>query len=169
MESPTRGTVVMAVYDDPEQAKRAIEELLRFEFRDEQIGLAIYGETAPSADPSPPAERKATVPPPATGALVGGVLGAMAAGAIPGLGAVLAGGILAGAVEGATAGGLLGALLDLGVPEPQARSYVEVVEVGRAIVIVQAGERVEEADDILQAYGPYEVKFAADARLPDGD
>jgi hypothetical protein len=31
----------MAVYDDPEQAKRAVEELRRFDFRDEEVGLAV--------------------------------------------------------------------------------------------------------------------------------
>jgi uncharacterized membrane protein len=169
METRSRGTVVMAVYDDPEQAKRAVEELRRFDFRDEEIGLAVYGEVAQSGTARRPAETNATVPRPAAGALLGGVLGAVAAGAIPALGAVLAGGILGAVLEGATAGGLLGALLDLGVPEPQAHSYVQAVEPGRAIVVVVAGERADEADDILQAYGPYKVELAADTRLSATD
>jgi hypothetical protein len=72
----------------------------------------------------------------------------------------VAGGILAGVLEGAAAGGLLGVLLNLGLPEPQARSYVQAVEVGRAIVVVQAEDRVDEADDLLQAYGPYQITRA---------
>ena len=95
---PAREMAVVAVYDDREQAERAIDELRRFDFADDQIGLG------------------------GRGAVAGGLLGALAAGAIPGLGPVLAGGLLLGLLEGAAAGGLLGLLVGLGVPEPRARA-----------------------------------------------
>jgi hypothetical protein len=169
MGTRAEGRVVVAVYDDPEQAERAIDELRRFEFRDEQIGLAVCGEAAPTATPNPLAARRPSAPPAAVGAVVGGVVGAVAAAAIPGIGTILAGGILAGVLEGAAAGGLVGVLLKLGVPEPEARAYVQAVEVGRAIVVVQAEDRVEEADDILHAYGPYQLERAERATPPSCD
>jgi hypothetical protein len=159
MEGQARATVV-AVYDEPEQAERAVEELRRFDFREDQIGLAVCGQTAPVTSPPAPETGRRAAAPAALGAAVGSVLGGVAAGAIPGLGTILAGGILAGLVEGAAAGGLVGVLLHLGVPEPEARSYLQAVEPGRAIVVVQAEARVEEADDILQAYGPYQLERA---------
>jgi hypothetical protein len=169
----------MAVYDEREQAERAIDELRRFDFGEDQIGLAVCGSAAQSASASPPPEPpdvdlaaqavKPSASAPAVGAVVGSVLGAVAAAAIPGVGTILAGGILAGALEGAAAGGLLGILVKVGVAEPRARSYVQAVEVGRAIVVVHAGERVEEAEDILQAYRPYQLELADRAEPPSCD
>jgi len=76
---------------------------------------------------------------------------------IPGIGPVVAGGILAtalgGAAIGAAAGGLLGALTDMGVPEEDARYYDNEFQSGRTIVTVQAGNRSQEAWDILRSFG----------------
>ena len=93
-------------------------------------------------------------------------MGGLAAVALPGLGTLLAGGILAGLLEGAAAGGLAGVLLSLGVPESEAHAYGQAVEVGRALVVVRADDRVDEADDILQAYRPYQVERGERAEPP---
>lgn len=158
MQGPARASVVVAAYDDLEQAERAVDELRRFDFRDDQIGLAVCGQAQPAAPAEPPRSSRGAPPPAALGAVIGGLVGGVASVAIPGLGTLLAGGLVVGLLEGAAAGGLAGALLRLGVSEADTRSYVHAVELGRAIVVVQAEDRVEEAEDILQAYRPYEVE-----------
>jgi hypothetical protein len=158
----------VAVYDDLDQAERAIDELRRFDFSDDQIGVAVCGGAVSAAVTAEarPAGRPVAV----GGAVAGGLLGALAAGAIPGLGPVLAGGLLLGLLEGAAAGGLLGLLVGLGVPEPRARASVQVFEPGRAVVVVRAeGERLEEARDRLQAYGPYELELTEQHPAPTCD
>jgi hypothetical protein len=80
---------------------------------------------------------------------------------------VLAGGLLLGLLEGAAAGGLLGLLVGLGVPEPRARASVQAFEFGRTVVVVRAeGERLEEARNRLQAYGPYELELTEQQTVP---
>jgi hypothetical protein len=107
----------------------------------------------------------------ATGAITGGVLGGLigvaAALLVPGIGPVIAGGILAsalgGAAIGAAAGGLLGALVGLGVPEEEARLYEGDLQAGRAVVTVHAEHRYPEAHAILQRHGAANLRSAPSA------
>jgi hypothetical protein len=103
-----------------------------------------------------------------TGATVGGVLGAVAAGlvalgtlAVPGVGLVAAGPIVAalsGLGAGAAAGGLVGGLVGLGVPEHEAKFYDEELRKGGILVGVYAhGDRVKLAREILDAAGATKV------------
>jgi uncharacterized protein (TIGR02271 family) len=75
---------------------------------------------------------------------------------------VVAGGILAtvlgGAAVGAAAGGILGALIGLGVPEEEAHFYESEFNEGRIIVTVKAGNRFNEARDVLYRHGAYDVE-----------
>lgn len=86
-----------------------------------------------------------------TGATTGGVLGGVAgllaglgALTIPGIGPFLAAGPIAGAlggaVLGASAGGLTGALVDMGIPEDEAKVYNDYLERGDILVFVEARE-----------------------------
>jgi hypothetical protein len=104
----------------------------------------------------------------ATGAAIGGVLGAIAAGlvavgiiALPGIGLVAAGPIiaaLAGAGAGGAAGGLLGALVGAGVPEHEAKFFSEAIEKGGILVGVYThDDRVGIAKDILDKAGATSV------------
>src|SRR5688500_6893726 len=96
-----------------------------------------------------------------TGGVVGGVLAAAAALMIPGVGPVLAGGVLAsffgGAIAGTAVGGILGAMTGLGVSEEEARFYETEFQSGRAIVAVKPGARMNEAADILRRHGGYDM------------
>jgi hypothetical protein len=103
-----------------------------------------------------------------TGATVGGVLGAVAAGlvalgtlAVPGVGLVAAGPIVAalsGLGAGAAAGGLVGGLVGLGIPEHEAKFYDEELRKGGILVGVYAhGDRVKLAREILDAAGATKV------------
>jgi hypothetical protein len=76
---------------------------------------------------------------------------------IPGLGAVIGGGLLAGilggAALGAAGGTFLGPFLSLEMSEEEARHYSRQIEEGRTLVLVQTNNRKEEARRILQAHG----------------
>ena len=96
----------------------------------------------------------------ALGLLVG--IGALA---IPGIGPVVAGGMLAsafgitggtavaGAGIGAATGGIVGALVGLGIPEAEAQHFETGIRAGRTLVTVGAGGRAMEALAILRRNG----------------
>jgi hypothetical protein len=105
----------------------------------------------------------------AAGGTIGGVIGAIAAGlvatgiiAVPGLGLVAAGPILAalaGLGAGAAAGGLTGALIGLGIPEHEAKFYNERLEHGGILVGVYThDDRATQARKVLEATGAEAVK-----------
>jgi len=159
--------VVVGVFDDDTMAERAVDELKQAGFKDDQIGFIrrdTGGNTGYDSDAT--GEQAAdTAGSAVTGAVgggvLGGILGAAAALLIPGIGPVVAGGILAatltGAAVGAAAGGLLGALTKMGVPEEDARYYQDEFEAGRTLVTVRAGGRQQEALQILQTNGAYDA------------
>jgi hypothetical protein len=107
-----------------------------------------------------------------SGGVVGGVLGAASALLIPGIGLVIAGGMLiaalSGAAMGAVAGGFLNALEDMGVSEKKADHYKHEIEVGRTIVTVDAINRVptreQEVVDLLRRNGAHDVQTHARTR-----
>jgi hypothetical protein len=86
----------------------------------------------------------------AIGTAVGATVAAIAAigttVALPGLGLVIAGPVLAalaGGGAGAVAGGLLGALVGLGIPESNARAYEEALRDGGVVIGVAPRTRDE--------------------------
>ena len=111
-------------------------------------------------------ETSATAKGAVAGAVVGGGAGlaaSLAGLAIPGIGPIIAAGpivaTLAGAGTGAVAGGLIGGLVDLGVPESDAEFYAEAVRRGGALVTVRADEaRAEEAADIMRDRGAVDIQ-----------
>jgi len=69
---------------------------------------------------------------------------------------------LVGAGVGAAAGGLLGALVDLGVPEEEAGYYAEGVRRGGALVTAHVDDnRLDKARNILQQYNPVNINNRA--------
>ena len=162
---------VAATFDDRADAERAINALKDAGYSSDQIGVALRDRTEQGAlveDTGTHAAEGAT-----SGALGGGLLGGlvgflvgMGALAIPGIGPVVAGGVLAstfglaggtalaGAGIGAVAGGLVGALVGLGIPEEEAKYHEQGFRSGRTLVTVNAGAGgATEAADILRAYG----------------
>lgn len=111
----------------------------------------------------------------ASGAVTGGAVGALAglavaAGVLPGLGALFIGGPLAaalgltgagaavasGAATGALAGGLLGALTGLGISEPDAHLYEDRVREGDVLLVVESRETG--VNEVLARNGAEEVR-----------
>jgi uncharacterized protein (TIGR02271 family) len=163
MQATDRTTVVGA-FEHRRDAEKAVEDLHRVGFKDDQIGFAARdGERVEGGTTIEGTETHAgsgAAGGLVTGGVIGGILGALAAGLIPGIGPVIAGGILAGvlggAAVGAAAGGLIGALIGMGVPEEEAHHYNREFEAGRTIVTVKADGRANEARSILQRYGVLE-------------
>jgi hypothetical protein len=172
----THSATVIGVFEDRDQAHRAVDDLRRAGFREDQIGLVSRDNERPTDDGR--AKSGATSESTATlweegagiGAAAGAVTGtglglAVAAGLIPGVGPVIAGGtlvaLLASAGTGAAVGTVLGAFVGLGVPEEEARFYEGEVTAGRTIVTVRADDRSPEAWEILGRHGAYSHDAAA--------
>jgi hypothetical protein len=147
-----RRRVYGGLYSDVPAAERGIRRFRDAGYPGERIGIVSRDAAAKDVADDTGA-RAATGA--ATGAVAGGVLGGVAgllvgigALAIPGIGPVVAGGMLAsafglgggtavaGAGIGAAAGGLLGALTGLGFSDDEARYYDEGVRGGRTLVTV---------------------------------
>ncbi|GCE14090.1 hypothetical protein [Tengunoibacter tsumagoiensis] len=174
----TERTTAVGAFTEQALAERAIEELKRSGFTEDQIGFvarhshAVDGREVPADDLG-----SGTVSSTATGAVgggvLGGVIGAAASLLIPGLGPALAGGILAatlgGAAIGAVAGGFVGSLVNAGVPEDEAQYYHDQLTRGSSIVTVTAPGRYEEAAAILRESGAYNATVSKDMPATNAD
>ena len=155
---------VVGVFADRTEAERVIDELRQQGFAEGDIGYAIRERGAhdrPDVEaPAPEVAAGSAGTGALTGGLLGGLIGAAAAFAVPGIGPVLAGGILAsalgGAAIGAAAGGLLGGLVAIGVPEREAAHYEREFQAGRAVVTVRADGRADAARETMRRHGALE-------------
>lgn len=176
MTTVTRKTVV-GVFENRAAAQRALADLRRAGFPEDQLGL-VAPEVDLMASPSGAtdeqseigAEKGAAIGA-ATGAAAGAATGVLAStlagtgvwgitligGFIPVVGPVIAGGALAillGSIAaGAVTGGLVGALMGLDVTEDEARHYEGEVQGGRILITVQADQRGAEAAEIIRRHG----------------
>ena len=154
-------TKVTHLYDDYAQAHNAVRDLeaAGFSSADVSIVSGIH-DNREGIDDASGAVAGASV-----GALAGagtGLLTALGVIAIPGLGPLVAAGVLAttlaGTAAGAATGGLLGALMDCGVSEEDAHVYSEGVRRGGTLVTVRApDDRVALAHDILNQHHPVDI------------
>jgi len=158
---------VVALYDDYEEAQRAVEDLVKAGIDRSSISI-VAGDSegmnasrlTPKGDGSDTGAEGA-----ATGALLGGIGGAIlgiTALAIPGIGPVVAAGPLiaglVGAGVGAAVGGLVGALVDAGLPQENAGYYAEGVRRGGTLVSVEAEDNeVDRIIDILDLHDPVDI------------
>jgi len=163
-------STIAGLFHEREGAERAINDLKDAGFAADQIGVAMRDRTAQgelAEDTGTKAAQGAT-----SGALGGGLLGGVVgflvgvgALAIPGVGPVVAGGMLAsalgmgggtalaGAGIGAAAGGIVGALVGMGIPEEEAKHFESGFKAGGALVTVNAGGRAMDAMAILERNG----------------
>jgi len=168
-QTVTRTTAV-GVFGDRASAQRAVDDLKRAGFRDDQIGIitqkADEHTTTAGRDTGSKAAEGAAIGA-ATGAGVGALwaLG-IAASIFPPLG-IVAGGtlmaVLASAGAGAAVASLVGALVGLGIPEEEATFYEGEVKAGRTLVTVKADVRYDEAAAILRRFGAYDMATRSSA------
>ena len=126
----TQRSTVVGVFEDHQEADRAVEELRRAGFGNEQIGVVAPDPNKGDATATEKGSKAAggAITGAIAGAGVGGLVGlGILAGVIPVIGPVIAGGtlavILANAAGGAAIAGLVGALVGLGIPEEEAHHY----------------------------------------------
>jgi uncharacterized protein (TIGR02271 family) len=162
----SRSTVV-GVFEDRHQADKAVNDLLKAGFRQDQIGVAMrHAESESRMTATPDADGSHAGSGAVTGVLTGLGLGALAglgvlAGVVPVVGPAIAAGtlgvILSNAAVGAGVVGLAGALIGAGVPEHEAKYYHAEFEAGRTIVTVTADGRADEATAVLKRHGAYDM------------
>jgi len=141
----TKVTAVAGVFPDLTTVQRAIHELREAGMPAEEISTVVR-EPSRAPETTVIETPSATASGMTTGGVVGGVGGllvGLTALAIPGIGPIMAAGpliaMLSGAAIGAATGGLLGALVDLGVPEEYAATYVTALDQGSVVVVAQPG------------------------------
>ena len=166
-------TTVAGLFDQYEDADRAIRALYNYGVTTNEINVVTRAETLQGRSDYPVTESPerasvlstAAVGGAATGGLIGLVAG-VAALLLPGIGPVITVGSVAtalgltaaGAGIGAAAGGLIGALSDLGLPEEETNVYAEGIKRGGILVTVQTEEEERnEVEDLLHEAGAIDV------------
>jgi uncharacterized membrane protein len=168
---------LVALYDQNENAEKAVESLREAGFKDEFITI-LTRQPSLDNDPEESESSENVARTAGKGAATGGVVGGLSGlivglGAImvPGLGPVLAGSALAtallstaaGAGIGAASGGIIGALIGQGVPAEQAEVYAEGVKRGGVLVVVTVEDgQAEVARTLLKNSNPVDIDTAAE-------
>ncbi len=163
-------TLIVSVFNSRIEAERAVDELEQAGFTTDDIGFALRGSDVTRGGMATDAVGLKDDTGAAAGAMTGGVLGGLFGAAmaliIPGIGPVLAGGILATslgyAAAGVAVGGILGAMTGAGISEEEAKFYEREFQAGRAIVTVRAGDRNDAAMSILRRHGGYDMHTSPD-------
>jgi len=159
---------VVALYDDFDTARSAVEALVDAGFARDDISLVandatgeynqhfkngVYDEDVTAGEGA------------GFGAVVGALVG-LGVALIPGIGPVVAAGPLAaalmagiGAASGAVTGGIVAGLVDFGVPEEHAERYAEGIRRGGTLVTVHISqdEWAERAQSVLNRYSPVDI------------
>ena len=166
-----RSNYVTGLYDSPESANRAYQELTSTHgYGADDIDVLMTDETRQRhfGDVKPGTElssgSKAAKGFGAGSAIGGGVGAALAAifavgtsVVVPGLGLVVAGPIaaaLAGAGAGGATGGVIGALIGAGIPEERAAAYDRGLKQGGILLGTRARDD-KEAADLERSFGEY--------------
>jgi hypothetical protein len=159
----------VALYDDLTMAQHVLNDLVRAGVPRENISLIANDAAGDYRRIATPAEHVGPGEGAATGATFGALTGlvvALGALVIPGIGPVIAAGplvagltgALTGAVAGAATGGLVGGLLSLDVPPAEAGRYAEGVRRGGTLVAVRAPrEQAALVEHILDRHNPADI------------
>jgi hypothetical protein len=164
---------IVALYEDFDTARRAVEALTDGGFPREGVSLIASEKGAAtvteylhrSGDVALDDEDNVTAGEGAGfGAVVGALVG-LGVALIPGIGPVLAAGPLAaalmagiGAAAGAATGGIVAGLADFGVPEGEAEMYAEGIRRGAALVSVTADTaHLPMVEDTLNRFNPVDL------------
>lgn len=156
---------VLGVFEDINQAERAVEELKRRGFDKKEISIVAKDQNKGDSGGRGGGGMFAGTEVSdgiATGGAIGGAAGLLAgvgALAVPGIGPILAVGPIAAALSGAVTGGVAGGLIDWGIPEDTGRRYEEFIKAGKVAALVKADDdKVQEAADIFRQHGAHDVE-----------
>lgn len=150
MSTSTEFPTVVACFVDGAQVERAVERLHRAGFRDSQIAVRRKGRRGPVLALGT-----------AAGAIVGGLVGTVASGLMGGVGPdrtrLDLAKMLRGAGVGALLGGLIGAADGMATSDGETLAEVDGLVAGLDTVVVRAGDRHADAEEILRNAGAYRV------------
>lgn len=171
----TEPKYVVGVFDGRPQAERALLDLRRAGFRDDQVAMVMHHDALEVTDLDAAKAAQVTgqskavegaAAGAAAGAVVGGLL-ALAPALVPGVGTVYTVGTLAAALVGlaggTAGGGIVGGLIGADFPEEEARVYEQELKAGRVLVGVKPEGRRLEATDILHFAGAHPPLVEAEA------
>lgn len=161
--------LITGIFKTRSSSMLAVEDLVRHGFSQDDISL-LMSETTRGREFLVDEHTKSPEGL-ATGAAIGGILGAVAMGltsvamvAAPGLGIFAVGqwlSMLAGFGAGALSGGLIGGLIGLGIPEHEAELYRGAIENGGILLglYVAENDRAAEAQRLMEASGGEHVRI----------
>lgn len=151
---------IIGTFSKRDEAERAVHELKKKGFSDNEVSLVAKEDRGRDGDRGEGGLKMGrgtdvsggTV----TGGAIGGTAGVLAglgALAIPGIGPIIAIGPIAAGLTGAVAGGLVGSLVDLGVPEDRSKFYESKVKEGKVLAVVKADDN--KVDTVREVYGKF--------------
>lgn len=175
---------IVAVFEDFARAGAAIQALREEGFQKDQISLVLsdaqgeYGQQlSEDSDVWTPTGPRQMAEGAGLGTGIGAALGGLGGLLIglgvlvvPGVGPVVAAGPLAaafsglvgagmGAAAGAVTGGAIGALVEAGIPEEQAQTFLDEVRAGRTLVAVHAqDDQAGQVAALLNRFGPLDLE-----------
>jgi hypothetical protein len=158
---------VVGVFDDPDLAQTAVEDLVESGISVDQVSVVLAPDgidPAARADGRSNKAAEGAATGLASGAVFGGILGLVASAGLVLLpvGLAVAGplaGMLAGGAAGAAAGGVIGGLIGLGLPADEARTVAETLQRGGAMVVVRCEpDQIATVEDILDCDGAVDVR-----------
>ncbi|MDD2823403.1 MAG: DUF3341 domain-containing protein [Candidatus Daviesbacteria bacterium] len=171
---------VIGIFKSQEHVSMIIDELKELGYDPKSMSILmkhVQEEGHEHGDTRSSHVAGSTVSGATTGGLLGGLAGllvGLGVFTIPGVGPLLVGGPIAGALgitgavattvtgaaEGIVAGGLIGGLMGLGMHEEEARKYEEEIMSGGILLAVSApDEKAEEVQNLLTKHGATEVKM----------
>ncbi|MGI5876151.1 MAG: general stress protein [Dethiobacteria bacterium] len=158
---------VVSIFNSEERAKEAINELKRQGFDEREISLIAKDKKqnlgAQENDVDSMTMGDQNIGDGAfTGGTIGGIAGLLAStGAllIPGIGPIVAAGPLAAFLTGIVGGGIVGGLVDFGIPEESGRQLEERVKKGDLLVTLKvADNEVSQVTSILERFGGEDIE-----------
>lgn len=163
MTTATQRATAVGVFNSHASAQRAVRELRQAGFAEGEIGVASRNSDAIAGTPVTNDRVDQAAAGGTAGLLTGASVGTLwglgiAAGLLPAIGPVLAGGTLAAIIASAGAGaataGVVGTLIGLGISEDEATQYESEIKAGRTIVTVKAPQnRYTQALELMNQAG----------------
>ncbi len=162
-------TMVLGIFRDSKAAGAAVAELKKNGFI-KDVSVLAYDKN--KEQPMAASVKQDMTEGMTTGGVVGAIAGALAAlfsgisaVVVPGIGVVVGGPLAAllgvtGGAAGLLAGGVVGALVDLGIPAETAKLYEEGIKKGQVLVGVTAPEeRLGEARSIPNKHNVQDIRL----------
>lgn len=157
---------IIGVFSREDRAKEAINDLKSQGFDERDISLIVKDEQAEGGKGGEEQGFTMREQDLSEGVISGGALGGIAgilagAGAllIPGVGPIIAAGPLAAFLTGVVGGGIVGGLVDYGIPEERGRHFESRVRQGDILVTMKVeDDQSEQVTSLLKSYGAEDVE-----------